>query len=242
LPDHTIKTLLIKKCVPGGIIVRIIIVGGGELVFFLARTYLSKGYKVSVVNRHRDECEQLAKALEKVMIICGDGTDPHFLEDAHAAEAQLLLAVTPKDYINLVCCQTGALKFSIPRTLALINDPDNYNLYKEFGISHVFNQTELMVSMLERNVTYDYLSHLATFGDGEVFINEIHVNEKMPVVGGTIGEINLPHSARIIGIERNKSFELAVRDSIIQDGDRLVILTTAENHAPTLRVIAGEEV
>jgi trk system potassium uptake protein len=222
--------------------VKVIIVGGGELVFFLARTYLSKGYKVSVVNLHKDECEQLAKTLEKVMVICGDGTDPRFLEDAHAREAQLLLAVTPKDYVNLVCCQTGALKFNIPRTLALINDPDNYNMYKELGISHVFNQTELMVSMLERNVSYDYLSHLATVADGEVFFNEIHVNEKMPVVGGIIGDIDLPHKARIIGIERNSSFELAVRDSIVQDGDKLVILTTPENHALTLRVLAGEEV
>jgi trk system potassium uptake protein TrkA len=222
--------------------VRIILIGGGEVVFFLARVYLGKGYKVSIINRNRDMCEQLAQSLDRALVIYGDGTDPKILEDAQARESQLLIAATPKDYVNLVCCQTGSLLFEVPKTLAVINDPDNLEVFKDLGITRIFNQTDLIVSMLERNVDYDYLNQLASWGDNQVFIHEVIVNEKMPSIGRTISELNLPDKSEIIGFERDDKFVFANNELIIQPEDRIVILTTPDSYAPTLRLIVGEEI
>jgi len=219
---------------------RVILVGGGEVVYFLARTFLSKGYFVSIINDSPEESEMLSKRLN-ALIIYGDGSDPNFLEDAKAREAKIFIAVTPYDHINMVCCQTAALKFRIPRTMALVNDPDNYEVFRELGIDHVFNQTELIVSMIEKQVKYEHVTSLLEYEEGGMLISEIHLTTKMPKVGERIGDIKLPDGASIIGVTRKKKFE-PKRDSMtLQVGDKILILTNPENHATSLRAICGEE-
>ena len=219
---------------------RVILVGGGEVAYFLTRAFMSKGYPVSVVNRNRQECEHLARSL-KAMVIHGDGSDPNVLEDARAREAQLLIAVTPYDHINLVCCQTGSLLYKIPRTLAMVNDPDNYEIFKLLGIDHVFNQTDLIVSMLEKQLEYSYLTHLLNYGDGQALINEILMKENMPGVNQRIVELDLPGKSRIIGILREDKFRIGDSDFVLHGGDRVLLLSNPEELAPTLRILCGEE-
>ncbi len=219
---------------------RVIIVGGGEVVYFLARTFLSKGYHVSIINESMDECDILSKRL-KALIIHGDGSDPDFMEDAMAREAQILIAVTPYDHVNLVTCQTASLRYKIPRTMALVNDPDNYEIFKDLGIDHIFNQTDLIVSMIEKQVRYEHVVNLLEYGDGGVLINEVHVTSKMPAAGKKPEDLDIPDGASIIGIVRNKEFKLRSADMLIQEGDLILLLTTPNNHGATLRAICGKE-
>lgn len=223
---------------------RVVIIGGGEVVYFLTRTFISKGYPVSVVNDSAHECEQLARSL-KALVINGDGSDPNVLEDARAREAQLLIAVTPYDHINLVCCQTAALLFKIPRTLALVNDPDNYEIFRQLGIDHVFNQTDLIVSMLEKQVEYAYLTHIFSYSNGQALFNEVLLKETMPAVGQRLGDTTLGKKAKVVGIVREGSFfQIDMnedQDVRFHSGDRVLILTDPESLAPTLRTLCGEE-
>lgn len=218
---------------------RVIIVGGGEVVYFLARTFLSKGYNVSIINDSSTECDSLSKRL-KALIIKGDGSDPDFMEDAMAREAQILIAVTPYDHVNLVTCQTASLKYKIPRTMALVTDPDNYEIFKDLGVDHIFNQTDLIVSMIEKQVRFDHVVNLLEYGEGGVLINEVHITQKMPAAGMNAAELDLPEGAKIIGIVRNKEFHMK-DDFTLEGGDLMLLLTRPNNHGATLRAICGKE-
>ena len=219
---------------------RVIIVGGGEVVYFLARTFLSKGYNVSIINESMAECESLSRRL-KALIIHGDGSDPDYLEDAMARESQILIAVTSYDHINLVTCQTASLRFKIPRTMALVNDPDNYEIFKDLGIDHIFNQTDLIVSMIEKQVRYEHVVHLMEYQEGNVLINEIHITSKMPAFGKIPDKIELPSDAEIIGISKKKKFYLNDSENPLEKGDLVLLLTNPQNHGASLRAICGEE-
>ena len=219
---------------------RVIIVGGGEVVYFLARTFLSKGYNVSIINESMEECEGLARRL-KALIIHGDGSDSDYLEDAMARESQILIAVTPYDHINLVTCQTASLRFKIPRTMALVNDPDNYEIFKDLGIDHIFNQTDLIVSMIEKQVRYEHVINLLEYQEGNVLINEIHITSKMPAFGKIPDKIDLPEGAAIIGISKKKEFHLEDSENQLESGDLVLLLTNPKNHGTSLRAICGEE-
>lgn len=219
---------------------RVILVGGGEVVYFLARTFLSKGYFVSIINDSQKESDMLSKRLN-ALIIYGDGSDPDILEDAKAREAKIFIAVTPYDHINMVCCQTAALKFKIPRTMALVNDPDNYEVFIELGIDHVFNQTDLIVSMIEKQVKYEHITNLLDYEEGGILISEIHMTTKMPTLGERLGNLKLPDEASIIGVTRKKKFEMKRDSMTLEVGDRILILTNPENHAILLRIICGKE-
>lgn len=219
---------------------RVILIGGGEVVYFLARTFLSKGYHVSIINDSAEECERLAMRL-KALIVHGDGSDPDFLDDAKARESQVLIAVTPHDHINLVCCQTASLRFNIPRTVALVNDPDNFDIFKELGISHIFNQTDLIVSMIEKQARYENVSSLLEYEEGNVLINEVRITSKMPANGTAIGDLELPQGASIIGITRSQKFHLKDDQFRIQEGDLILLLANPKILGSTLRVLCGEE-
>lgn len=219
---------------------RVIIVGGGQVVYYLARTFLSKGYNVSIINESHQECIKLTRRL-KALIINGDGSSSRYLNDAKANEAKLLIAVTPYDHINLVCCQTASLKFNIPKTLALVNDPDNYNIYKELGINYVFNQTDLMVSMIEKQVQYDYITNLLEYDKAGILINEVSVSSKMPSAGKTLGELGLPDGSAVFGVTRRGRFYLNDKTFRLQPDDSMLLMTTPGNHGAVLKLLCGEE-
>ncbi|MCZ7665597.1 MAG: NAD-binding protein [Thermoleophilia bacterium] len=92
---------------------RVLIVGSGKTLYFLGRTFSSKGYQVTIINRDRDECVQLARRLNAT-VVQGDGSDPEVLEDAGARGTDAVLALTSSDQDNLVICQLASLLFNVP--------------------------------------------------------------------------------------------------------------------------------
>ncbi|MCE1247692.1 MAG: TrkA family potassium uptake protein [Firmicutes bacterium] len=219
---------------------RVIIVGGGEIVFFLAKAYMKRGDSVSIINADRDECENLSRRLN-VIVVNGDATDPDILEDALARQAQALIAVTPYDHVNLVCCQTGSLMFGIPHTLAVANDPNNYEIFRKLGINHVFDQTKLLVSVLEEEVEHDQIYDILNYHNEQAYIGEISITASMPSCGKVISEIELPQDASIIGVARNKEFHFHVNSWTIQEKDKVLLLTIPDSHGQAMALLCGED-
>jgi trk system potassium uptake protein TrkA len=56
-----------------------LIIGGGKIVYFLAKAFLSKGYNVTIINRRKEECSWLARQL-KATVVLGNATDPQVLK------------------------------------------------------------------------------------------------------------------------------------------------------------------
>jgi hypothetical protein len=79
----------------------IIMVGGGRVVYFLARIFASKGYRTTIVNRDAEECVRLSREL-KATVMSGDGSHPSVLAEAGARRAQALLASRPGIRDNLM--------------------------------------------------------------------------------------------------------------------------------------------
>ena len=109
---------------------KVLVVGGGKLAYFLVRTLISKGAHVTIINRELHECKSLARKL-KATIVHGDGSDPQILEEAGASNVDTLFAITPNDEDNLVICQLADIQFHVQRRLALVNDPDNEEIFQK---------------------------------------------------------------------------------------------------------------
>jgi trk system potassium uptake protein TrkA len=219
---------------------RVILVGGGEIVFFLARAYIGRGDNVSIINADRDECEHLSRKLNAV-VIKGDATDPDILEDALARQAQAIIAVTPFDHVNLVCCQTASLLFGVPHTLAVANDPNNYEIFRQLGINHVFDQTKLLVSELEEEVENDQIYDLLNYNNESAFVGEVTISDSMPSCGKSIGELDLPSDASVVGVVRNNMFNFSKKEWTIQDKDKVLVLTVPNSHGKSMAALCGED-
>lgn len=217
----------------------IMIVGGGKVVYFLTRAFISKGYKVTVINRSREECTRLARKL-KATVVYGDGSDPKILEEAGANAADAMLAVTSNDQDNLVICQLADVRFGVPRTLALVNDPDNEEVFRRLGISSAFSTTRIISSLIEQRAGFEDIINLIPISEGKVNVTEVVLKEQSPVVGRTLSDIALPEGSLVACLIRAGEPIVPRGPTMLHRKDRLVVITLPETHGQVLKALTGD--
>ncbi len=217
---------------------KIIIVGGGRSVYFLARACLAKGHAVTVVCRDRADGQYLARRL-KAVVTLGDGSDPAVLEEAGARGADAVIAVTPNDEDNLVVCQLAARRFEVPHAVALVNDPDNEEAFRALGVA-AFSVTPVIASLIEQRAALDEITSLIPVGGGKVNVTEVVLNPDSPVVGKALRDVALPENALIAVVLRDGEAIVPRGATTLCAGDRVVLVTLSENHGPALRAVTGE--
>lgn len=217
----------------------ILIVGGGKLVYFLSRTFISKGYSVTIINRDREECSWLARRL-KATAVYGDGSNPQILEEAGAGTADAVLAVTPNDQDNLVICQLASLRFHVLRTLALVNDPDHEEVFRQLGITSAFSTTRVLSSLIEQRAEFEGITNLLPVGEGKVNVTEVVLEATSPVVGRALRDIAFPENSLIACLLREGQPIVPRGTTMLQAQDRLIVMTLPENHGQVLRALTGD--
>ncbi|MFH1113514.1 MAG: TrkA family potassium uptake protein [Pseudomonadota bacterium] len=219
---------------------KVLIVGGGKTLYFLSRNFTAKGYEVVIINRNETECVQLARQLSAV-VVCGDGSDAGILKDAGAMGADAVLAITPNDQDNLVICQLASLQFSVPRTVALANDPDNAEVFEKLGVS-AFSTTHIVGSLIEQRASLEQITNLLPVGEGRVNVTEIVLDDDSPVAGKQLKDVDLPENA-LIAVVIHDGMPIVPRGAnVLQAGDRMVVITLPENHGPVLKALTGERI
>lgn len=219
---------------------KIFIVGGGRSVYFLTKAFSSKGHSVTIVNKNRDECIEIARKV-KAAVVHGDGTDPSVLEEAAAYEADALVAITPYDHDNLMACQLARIEFHVPRVLAIVDDPQNCELFELLGVK-VFPVTTMLVSIIEQQTAIDEITNLTPIGGGRANVTEIELAGDAPAVGKEIRNLELPEDSLIALIMRADAPVIPRGATVLRAHDRIVVITLPENHAPVVRMLTGENV
>jgi trk system potassium uptake protein TrkA len=219
--------------------VRVIIVGGEELVYFLGRLLISGGHSVSVISKNPEDCSEIVRQI-KALVICGDGADPRRLEEAQAMRADAVIAVTPRDADNLAVCQIAKHRFEVPRTVALINDPDNETLFKDLGVTLVFNQTRMISSLIQQELSIEDIVNLLPIKEGKVIATEVRIRETHACAGKTLVEMALPKDTLLSVIIRGDSVIIPRGDTKLLADDTAVLISTPQAQGAALRKLTGE--
>jgi trk system potassium uptake protein TrkA len=217
-----------------------LIVGGGKITYFLARTFLGKGYNVTVINRDRQECVRLGRRL-KATIVCAEGSDPQALSEAGAGTADAVLAVTPNDEDNLAICQLSVLQFSVPRTLALVNDPDNEEVFRKLGIS-AFSAVRMLSHLIEQQTALEEITNVIPAGGGQVNVTEVILDADSPVVGKPLHSVALPSDSLVACVVRSGRAMVPRGATQLREGDRVMLISLPSNHGEALKALTGHKV
>lgn len=208
---------------------RLVIAGSGRLAYFLGRALLDHRHDVVFVARDRADCEGLARRLGAEAVV-GDPTAPQALDDAGAGSADQVLAVTPRDDENLVVCQIAKLRFRVPRTLALANDPANEAVFRALGVDVAFAPTQILASLIEQRAGIDAVVGLVPAAGGRVRISEVAVAAGAAAVGCALRDLRLPPGALVGCVLRGDEAFVPNGDTVLARGDRAVLIAVAPIH------------
>jgi trk system potassium uptake protein TrkA len=218
---------------------KICIVGGGLLTYFLARSLLSKGHSLTIVNGDREECSWFARRL-KAVIVYGNGTQPAVLDDAGAGSADSILAITPHDEDNYLICQAARRKYDVQFAFALVNDPDNEKIFRELGVSSAFSPIGILSLLIEQRIGYDAITNLTPLADGKANLAEIMLEAASPVAGKKIQDLDLPESCLIVSVMRDGQVLIPRGGTELRPRDRIGIVSLPEVYPRVLAVLTGD--
>ena len=218
---------------------RIILIGSGKLAYFLAKQFASKNYYTTVINSDISEATLLSRQL-KSPVIHGEGSASETLSEAGAYQADVVLSLTPHDEDNLIACQIAQKEYGVPRTIALVNDPENQEVFEKLGITIAFSATQIIASLIEQQTSSEEIRNLLPIAEGKVNVTEIALQPEHSVVGQTIDDLKLPVGTLIACILRRGEVIVPSGENSLESQDRLVLISQPESYGQLMRLLTGE--
>lgn len=216
----------------------VVIVGAGQVGYYLTKTLLSKGYEVTLVDWDYNRVELLEKELGGI-VIYASGSSIDGLEKAGCTRADVIVAVTGDDEDNLVICQLGKRHFKIQKAISRVNNPKNERIFKELGVGTTISGTTSISEAIERYVAKQQLMTLLTFNHNEMVLVEAELLSNSPAAGKKISELELPYECIIALILRGRDVIFAKGDILLEQRDMIIAISTLQEQDNLRQVLLG---
>ncbi len=203
---------------------QILLVASGPPAYFVARRFLDAGHHVTLVVDGLNEATRLSRSLEGAIVVNGDGARPDVLDDAGALHADVLVAATLEDHRNLVACQMGRNVFFIRRTLAVVNDPDNREVFRSLGVDSTISVADLLSSIVAQKVASDDVRRLEAFAGGRALVTELVLSAGAAAVGARLADLDSGQGL-VAMVIRGDDVLIAHGATRLEAGDRLLVVT-----------------
>ena len=211
---------------------KIIILGAGQVGSTLAANLVSEDNDITLVD---DESLRLEHLRDKhdLRVMQGLASSPKMLRDAGAPDADLLIAVTSSDEINMVACQIAYTLFNTPTKIARIRNSE-YLKEKEklfsdeaFPIDHIISPENLVTQDIVRLISYPGALQVAHLAKDKISLVVVKAYYGGPLVGYSISTLkeHLPHiDCRIVSILRQDKVIRPQGSTIIEAGDEITFI------------------
>ncbi|HAY91993.1 MAG TPA: Trk system potassium transporter TrkA, partial [Rhodobacteraceae bacterium] len=209
---------------------RIVIVGGGNVGQRVAQALEQddRRMRIKVIERNRSVAEEAADALERTIVLNGDGLDSTLLIEAGIGRADAVLAITDDDKTNMLAA-VRAKSMGCKMAIALINDPTMVPMMGTLGIDAHINPRATTVSSILRHIRHGRVRDVYSIGDAEAEVIEAQVLNTSPIAGQRIRDINFPEGVLIGGVLKNGEMVKPTGGLRIEDGDILAIFALAKD-------------
>ena len=206
---------------------RILVVGVGKVGMTIATHLAEEDHDVVVIDTNNEVIERCGDVLD-VLCIRGNGANAQTLMEAGAQHADIIIATTASDELNMLCCLV-AKRLGTQFAIARIRDPE-YNesltiLQRELGIDQVINPERATALEISRLLLFPFASNIESVAEGRVDIVEFRAAAGDPFVGLPLKLLkrqapSLPQ-VLYVAIERNGKVSIPNGDSVIEVGDHV---------------------
>ena len=216
----------------------ILIAGGGNVGYSLARKLRAGDHTVVLIEREQETCDRIARELD-VLVINGDACDPKNMEEAGIKRADVVAAVTGQDENNFIICQLAKEMFNVSRTVARVNDSKNTRSFNQLEVDVPVDATSILATAIEEEASFEDIVTLMTFKRGKLSIVRIDLTEDSPVNGKKIMDIQLPQDCVLVSILRGNEVIVPKGDTVLKSRDDIIAITSRENERKLVELLLG---
>ena len=228
----------------------IIICGAGRVGFAIAKILTEQGHSITVIDQSSEDIYKIDETLD-VKSIVGKGTYPSILEKANASDADMIIAVTRNDEINMLICQIAFSIFNVPKKIARIRSQE----YLNPKFTKVYNKENLPIDVIispEIEIAKSLLRKLEApgaldnvpFADNKIRLLEILINEKCSLKDIKLNELTKKFpklNANIMGVIRGGKFVTIKKNDIMINNDKAYVIIDASQMKDTLAAFGHNE-
>jgi trk system potassium uptake protein TrkA len=122
-----------------------------------------------------------------------------------------------------------------------VNDPENEEVFRQLGITEVFSSTKVIGSLIEGRTVFDEITQLFPADEGRLYVTEVVLNGKAPVIGKALQELDLPTDSLVAAIIRDGQVVVPGGQARLEVADRLILIALPEHQERLLTALAGAE-
>ena len=221
----------------------IIICGAGRVGFTIAKLLSEQNHSITVIDQSSDDIQKINESLD-VKAIVGKATFPNVLENASANEADMIIAVTRNDEINMLICQIAYSAFKTPKKIARIRSKE----YLDSKFSTIFNQENLPIDYIispeleiaksiQRKLEAPGALDNVPFADNKIRLLEINIDKDCPILGIKLNDLTkkFPNlNANILGVIRKDKFKIVKKNDKLEFNDKAYVIINSDQLTDTL--------
>ena len=218
----------------------IIIAGDGKVGSMLTRQLSSEGYDVTVIDSNPQVLQASVERYD-VISVHGNCASMDVLRQAGVKEANLLIAATSQDEINLLCCTTAHSLNPKLHTIARIRNPDYtdqiYRMRDVFGLNMIINPEDQAASEIERLLKYPGFLRRDTFAKGRTEIVELRVDAGSKLCNVQLMDLKSIVKCQVLvcAVIRGGSTVAPKGDFTLREGDRIFVTALSQNLTTLLK-------
>ncbi len=217
----------------------VVIVGGGKVGYYLAKALVYERHEVLVLEKDGNRAKIINEELGAITV-CGNGCEIPVMEEAGVARADVLIAATGDDEINLIACQMAKARFKVPRTIARINNPKNEPIFKKLGVDATVSTTDAILTQIQAQLPAESLVHLLSMRSVGVEIIELKVPSDSPALKKSLKSLQLPEDSVIALLIRRGESQVPGPSTVFDPDDELVVVTSLRSEERVRQSIMGE--
>tara|TARA_B110000196_G_scaffold301240_1_gene295220 strand:- start:929 stop:2320 length:1392 start_codon:yes stop_codon:yes gene_type:complete len=228
----------------------IIICGAGTVGFTIAKLLSEQGHSIIIIDQSSEDIQKINDTLD-VKGIVGKATYPSILEKANASDADMIIAVTRSDEINMLICQIAFSIFNVQKKIARIRSQD----YLNPKFTRVYNKENLPIDViispeieiaksLQRKLEAPGALDNVPFAKNKIRLLEILINESCPLINIKLNELTKKFpklDANIMGVIRKDKFVILKKNEVMQENDKVYVVINASQMEETLSIFGHNE-
>ncbi|MDA7552287.1 Trk system potassium transporter TrkA [Candidatus Pelagibacter sp.] len=228
----------------------IIICGAGRVGFTISKLLSEQNHSITVIDQSSEDIQKINDALD-VKGIVGKATYPSILEKADASNADMIIAVTRNDEINMLICQIAYTVFKIPKKIARIRSQD----YLNPKFSKVYSKENLPIDVIispeieiaksiQRKLEAPGALDNVPFAENKIRLLEIDINKLCPLINIKLNDLTKKFpklEANILGVIRNENFIILKKNDVMKENDKAYVIINAAQMTQTLITFGHDE-